>query len=106
MTVLAGIFLLLVFPLAAEDGGDWEFEIEPYGMMANIEGDGAMGKIGDFPINVDFGQILETLDATLMLHFETHHSSGWGLWLDYGFMDLVQDEEMICRVEPCSCGPG
>jgi len=50
-----------------------------------------MGRLGDFPIGVDFGQILETLDATLMLHFEARHPSGWGFWLDYGFMDLVQD---------------
>lgn len=95
MTALVGILLLVAYPLAAaDDGGDWEFEIEPYGLMANIEGNGAMGRIGDFPIDVDFGQILETLDATLMLHFESRHSSGWGFWLDYGFMDLVQDQEV------------
>jgi hypothetical protein len=91
MIGLAGIFLVVVFPLAADDGGDWEFDIEPYGLMANIEGDGGMGRMGDYPIDVDFGRILETLDATLMLHFESRHSSGWGFWLDYGFMDLRQD---------------
>ncbi len=86
--------VLAVFAASAAFAGDeqtWTFEIEPYLLGANIQGDSSIGGLSDVPIDIDFRKILETLDAGGMLHFEMRHRSGWGLWLDYGLMDLKQD---------------
>ena len=42
-------------------------------------------------MDVNFGDILEVLDTGFMAHFEAQHESGWGLALDYGYMDLRED---------------
>ena len=80
--------LLLATPSFA---GDWEFQFEPYLMISNIEGDAGIGPVEDLVVDVDFSTILENLDLGAMAHFEAHHKSGWGLSLDYGFMDLGAD---------------
>ena len=69
----------------------WSFELEPYLMITNIEGDTSLGRVVGTPVDVDFGTILDNLDMAFMGHFEAHHQSGWGLWIDYGFMDLSSD---------------
>lgn len=69
---------------------DWSFELEPYLMGTSIAGDANIGRITGAPIDVDFKTILDNLDMAAMLHFEAHHKSGWGLAMDYGFMDLSQ----------------
>jgi hypothetical protein len=70
---------------------DWSFEFEPYMLMSSIEGDNTIGRASPVDVAVNFGDILEVLDVGLMGHFEAQHTSGWGLALDYGFMDLRQD---------------
>jgi hypothetical protein len=67
---------------------DWTFQLEPYVMATNISGDAVIGRISGAPIDVDFNTILENLEMAAMLHFEAHHKSGWGLAMDYAFMDL------------------
>ena len=70
----------------------WSFEFEPYMLIASMSGDVHIGRVPNAtPIDVDFGKILENLDMAAMAHFEAHNSNGWGLWLDYGFMDLSSD---------------
>jgi len=69
----------------------WSFEVEPYLMVSNIDGDSKFGNLPTSDLNVDFGAILENLDMAAMVHVEAHHESAWGLWLDYGFMDLSND---------------
>lgn len=69
---------------------DWSFELEPYLMVTSIEGDASIGRVSGTPIDVDFSTILDNLDMAAMLHFEAHHKSGWGLAMDYSFMDLSQ----------------
>jgi hypothetical protein len=69
---------------------DWSFEVEPYLMATNIVGDASIGRVSGAPIDVDFKTILDNLDMAAMLHFEAHHKSGWGLAMDYAFMDLGQ----------------
>lgn len=70
---------------------DWTFSIEPYLLAANIEGDSGLGRVTGAPVDLDFSSILDNLDMAAMLHFEAHSSNGWGLVLDYGFMDLSDD---------------
>ena len=76
----------------------WSFELEPYLMMTNIDGDSKFGRLPTSELNVDFGTILENLDMAAMVHAEAHHQSGWGLWIDYGFMDLSNDIEPVDRI--------
>jgi len=67
---------------------NWTFELEPYLMATNIVGDASIGRASGATVDVDFKTIFDNLDMAGMLHFEAHHKSGWGLAMDYGFMDL------------------
>jgi hypothetical protein len=67
---------------------EWSFQLEPYVMVTNIEGNASLGRIDGVDVNVDFDTILNNLDSAAMLHFEAHHDSGWGMAFDYGYMDL------------------
>lgn len=69
---------------------NWSFELEPYLMATSIIGDASIGRVTGAPVDVDFKTILDNLDMAAMIHFEAHHNSGWGLAMDYGFMDLSQ----------------
>jgi len=75
--------------VAAADG--WQFEVEPYAMYTSITGDASVGRVTGAEVDVNMETILDNLDLGAMLHFEAHHESGWGLVLDYGFMDLGAD---------------
>lgn len=66
--------------------------VEPYVLFTNIEGDSAVGVVGDVDVDVDFDTILDNLDAGAMIHSEIVHKSGWGLMIDYGMMDLRGDK--------------
>jgi hypothetical protein len=69
----------------------WSFEIEPYAQATTIEGDAGIGRANAEDLEVDFDAILEALHMAGMLHFEAFHDGGWGVILDYGFMDLRED---------------
>ena len=87
--ILFGLFVTWVAtPAKAED---WSFSIEPYLLAANIEGDSGLGRVTGAPVDLDFSTILENLDMAAMLHFEAHSRNGWGIIVDYGFMDLSDD---------------
>ena len=78
----------------------WSFEFEPYLMLTNIDGDSTF--VSDrltSTLNVDFGTILDNLDMAFMGHFEAHHQSGWGMWIDYGFMDLSNDVATVGAID-------
>ena len=86
---LLAVTSLSLAPCSAA-ANDWSFQIEPYIMATSIEGDATMGRLSGIPLDVDFSTILDNLDMAAMVHGEAHHKSGWGLVLDYGFMDLSQ----------------
>ncbi len=86
MLVLAGI--CAAGPASADD---WTYSIEPYLLAASIEGDSGVGRVTGAPVDLDFSTILDNLDMAAMLHFEAHSGNGWGVVLDYGFMDLSDD---------------
>ena len=92
MKYLAVVFVA-VFDLTGPQAKaqEWTFSIEPYLLAASIEGDACIGRVVGAPVDVDFSRILETLDMAFMIHFEAHSANGWGIILDYGFMDLSDD---------------
>lgn len=69
----------------------WSFELEPYLMAASMSGDTSIGRVEGIDIDVEFSDILETFQMGVMIHMEAHHESGFGIWIDYGFMDLAKD---------------
>jgi hypothetical protein len=79
------IACLLSYQTSAKE---WAFQVEPYLMGTSIAGDASIGRASDTPVDVDFKTILDNLDMAAMIHFEALHQSGWGLAMDYGFMDL------------------
>lgn len=76
--------------IAAEED-DWQFTVEPYLMGTNIEGDTRLGRPTGVDVDVDFGDILENLEAAFMINGSVYHKSGWGILVDYGFMKLGKD---------------
>lgn len=94
VTIGVLLFTLPGFSAASSEEDNrpsWTFDLEPYLMGTSIEGEASIGQATGVNIDVEFSDILETLNIAFMGHFEAHHKSGWGLWLDYGFMDLSQD---------------
>lgn len=91
--LLTLLFPAVVFAAAPEDTDrkSWTFDLEPYLMATSIEGTASVGRVTGVEVDVDFSDILETLNLAAMIHFEAHHESGWGIWFDYGFMNLSQD---------------
>jgi hypothetical protein len=81
----------LFFPLSARAEGAWSFVIEPYLLISSIDGDAGVGRVNGVNVDVDFDDILEDLEAGFMIVLEAHHTSGWGIMIDYGFMDLGSD---------------
>jgi len=89
-TALFSILALLTLSTSAI-AEDWSFQFEPYVLASSIEGDASVGRATGVAVDVDMSDILETLEMAFMGHFEAHHSNGWGIALDYGFMDLHAD---------------
>lgn len=83
--------LTSVFFSVGASANDWSFQLEPYMQATQIEGDASIGRAVGTPVDVDFSTILDNLDMAAMLHFEAHHNSGWGLVMDYGYMDLSKN---------------
>lgn len=87
-TAVFAIWLIGLLTAVDATAKDWSFQLEPYGVAANIEGDASVGRATGADVDVDFDTILENLDLAGMIHIEAHHSNGWGMILDYAFMDL------------------
>jgi opacity protein-like surface antigen len=73
------------------DAKDWSYQLEPYVLASSIEGDASIGRATGVNVDVDMSDILEVLDIGAMVHFEAHNNNGWGVALDYGFMNLSAD---------------
>lgn len=89
----AGGDIVPVEPIVQEiqEVSEWSYELEPYMLIASMSGTSKVGRAPALEIDMDFGTILENLDIGAMVHFEALNTNGWGIWLDYGFMDLSSD---------------
>ena len=84
----AGTLALAANPANADE---WSYQIEPYLLGVTIDGDAGIGRVTGVDVGVDTGDILDNLDLAGMVHFEARHESGWGVAVDYAFMDLSDD---------------
>ncbi len=91
-TIFASISIAaFLYFSATSHAQSWSFQFEPYLLATSIEGDTGVGRAVGVPVDIDLSAILEVLDIAFMGHFEAHHDGGWGVALDYGFMDLSED---------------
>ena len=97
MKTLSFLLVLVAFTastgtvLFADESDGWAFEIEHYMLASSIAGDTSLGRVDGVDVDVDFSDILETLDIGAMIHFEAIRNNQWGIILDYGFMKLSDD---------------
>jgi len=89
--MLFGSIFLLAKSACAQEVDGWKLSIEPYVMATSIDGTAGIGRIAGLPVHVRFQDILKNLEFAAMIHAEAHHSSNWGLLIDYGFMNLGAD---------------
>ncbi|ARD20904.1 hypothetical protein SJ2017_0566 [Shewanella japonica] len=65
----------------------WQNSVEIYGMALNIRGDTTLLD-QNLEVNVDPKFILDTLEMTAMVRFESIYDNQWGYYIDYSFMKL------------------
>jgi len=84
----AGTLALVANPANADA---WSFQIEPYLLGVTIDGDVGIGRVTGADLDLNTSDILDSLDLGGMVRFEARHEDGWGVVLDYAFMDLSDD---------------
>ena len=68
--------------------GDWEFNLAPFYLWGiNIDGDLSVGP-ATAPVDVQFEDVLDSLDAAFIFHFETLYKTQWGFLVDVNYLDL------------------
>lgn len=88
--VWVAAFILVVFPSPSR-ANDWDFVVAPYILLPNISGDASVGRVEGADVDVDTGDILDTLELGAMIQLEARHKSGFGVLLNYAFMDLGKE---------------
>ncbi len=83
---------LITVTLGSASADDWDYVIAPYGLLPNISGNASLGRIDDAEVDVDAGDVLESLEMGAMLQLEARHTeSNFGVIVNYAFMDLGHD---------------
>ena len=70
-----------------KEASAWNFELSPYLAMSSISGDSGVVTAAA-PLDLPFDDILDALEFGTAGHFEAHHNSSWGLWIDYNYANL------------------
>jgi hypothetical protein len=70
---------------------NWDFVVAPYLLVPSITGDASLGRIDNADVDISGSDILHSLDLGGMLQVEARHSSGYGVMLNYAFMDMGKD---------------
>jgi len=72
----------------------WSYDIQLYMLAVWIQGDSQMGRVNQkFDVDVTPSDIFSNLKMGGMAHAEAHKNSGFGVWLDYAFMNLGIDSQ-------------
>lgn len=95
VAALAAFVLLASLPHNANATDNWDVVIAPYILLPFIDGNASIGRIEGAGVDVDPVDVVKALDIGAMLHVEARHKSGFGLALDYGFMDLGQRSDLL-----------
>jgi hypothetical protein len=91
---LFSIGILIMAPIAmsaespAAKSKNWEFNLAPFYIWGvAIDGDVTSGT-NTVPVEVQFSDITDNLEAAFILHFEGMHKSNWGFLIDVNYLDL------------------
>jgi len=52
------------------------------------------------PVDVQFDDIVDSMEAAFIVHFEAMHESNWGLLLDVNYLDLSNDLDLPMGIRP------
>ena len=74
--------------LKSETIKSWSNEFQLYGLILWMQGNSTLGRLPNAKINMGADDIFKSLKMGAMLHYEGLASNGWGIWLDYAFMNL------------------
>lgn len=78
----------VVDTLVAEESG-WSNEFQVYGLGIWMKGDTRISRMQNkADINMGPDDIYGNLKLGAMVHYEGLAANGWGIWLDYAFMNL------------------
>lgn len=94
MRIILTLFLIisaLILAPSRSTAEEWHFVAAPYLLVPSITGDASLGRIDGADVDVSGSDILSTLELGAMLQLEARHGSGYGVILNYAFMDLGQD---------------
>ena len=93
--IRAGIVALMIGQIVgvqlARAESAWDFVIEPYMLLASIDGETGAGRVVGAPVAVDFSDLLENLSFGAMGRFEARHDNGWGAVIDVAYTNLKSD---------------
>lgn len=84
----------------------WDYDLEVYMFMSGIDGTTDFGNLsGDVDISF-LDNTIPNLKLGGMARIEAHHKSGWGYWLDYGFMNLGKNNDVSIIGHPLNTDVG
>jgi hypothetical protein len=95
-TSLIVLALMFICPLAyAEDSSDtkaWEFSLAPFYLWAvNMEGDVRIKNVAA-PVDLEFGDIFDSLEGFFTAHFEGWWRQKWGFLFDVSYIDISDSQ--------------
>jgi hypothetical protein len=82
----------------AQAGKKWEFLVEPYFMLANMEGTTAVGSLPDVEVDASAEEILDHLQSGFMIYVEARKGP-WAFTSDFLFMDLEASAEPSTAIQ-------
>jgi hypothetical protein len=90
------VALMFICPLAyAEDSSGtktWEFSVAPFYLWAvNMEGDVRIKNVAA-PVELEFGDIFDSLEGLFTAHFEGWWRQKWGLLFDVSYINIGDDQ--------------
>jgi hypothetical protein len=79
-----------------EQNSSWSYDIQLYMLAVWIKGESQMGpSTQKLDLDVTPNDIFSNLKMGAMAHFEAHQNKGFGVWLDYAFMNLGEDVPLV-----------
>jgi hypothetical protein len=82
--------------IVAEPTSSWSNEFQLYGLGIYIQGDTKISRMQNkADIDMTPSDVYGNLKMGAMFHYEGLSSNGWGVWLDYAFMNLGFDTDGV-----------
>lgn len=92
----AGGDIVPVSEVPTAEKSSWRNEFQIYGLGISIQGDSQISRMRN-KADIDMGpdDVYGNLKLGAMVHYEGLASNGWGIWLDYAFMNLGFDTDKV-----------